>query len=113
MVCKPGYASGARDVTESVKEKVYAEYLIKEHKPGDYEVDHLISLELGGVNTINNLWPQPYEKLPSDPPGAHAKDKVEGWLHWQVCHGKTSLQEAQQKIRADWYAVYQEMEKSR
>src|SRR5258708_5205551 len=29
-------------------------------KPAGCEVDHLISLELGGTNSIKNLWPQPY-----------------------------------------------------
>jgi hypothetical protein len=24
-------------------------------------IDHLISLELGGANTVDNLWPQPYD----------------------------------------------------
>ena len=29
--------------------------------PQGCEIDHLISLELGGANTEDNLWPQPYD----------------------------------------------------
>jgi len=75
--------------------------------PGKYEIDHLISLELGGDNGVENEWPQPYEPRP----GAHEKDLVENWLHKEVCEGKMELQEAQREIVTDWYAVYLEMKK--
>ena len=45
--CVSGYSSKVRDVPESVKNEAYNEYRITSHKPGEYEVDHLISLELG------------------------------------------------------------------
>lgn len=68
-----------------------------------YEEDHLISLELGGNPTDpNNLWPEPYAPIP----GARQKDKVENYLHKQVCSGAMTLQAAQQTIVRDWYAVY-------
>jgi hypothetical protein len=69
------------------------------------EIDHLISLELGGNNGLQNEWPQPY----SPAPGAHEKDEVENWLHVQVCSGKMELTEAQKQIATDWYAVYLKM----
>src|SRR5512142_879538 len=88
-VCVPGYSSQTRNVPESEKNQVYAEYGITSHKAGQYEVDHLISLELGGSNDIANLWPEPAEPRP----GFHEKDKVENYLHQQVCSGALSLQE--------------------
>lgn len=69
------------------------------------EIDHLISLELGGDNGEKNEWPQPY----SPRPGAYEKDEVENWLHAQVCTNKISLDEAQRSIVKDWYAVYLRM----
>ena len=73
------------------------------------EVDHLISLELGGANDIQNLWPQPY--APS--PGARQKDVLENWLHKQVCAGMMSLEAAQQAIATNWYALYLQREAQR
>ena len=68
-----------------------------------YEEDHLISLELGGNPTDpKNLWPEPYAPVP----GARQKDKVENYLKKQVCAGAMTLQEAQQTIVRDWYAIY-------
>ena len=71
-------------------------------KPGDYEEDHLISLELGGHPTDpRNLWPEPY----APKPGAREKDQVEDFLHRQVCAGAISLAMAQREIAATWAAV--------
>jgi hypothetical protein len=104
-ICVPGYSSGVRNVPESEKNEAYNEYGIKTHTTGQYEVDHLISLELGGSNDIANLWPEPAEPRP----GFHEKDKVENYLHKQVCDGALSLQDAQYQIAHDWMAVYQNM----
>src|ERR1039458_1862670 len=57
-ICRSGYATSVRDVPESKKNQVYAEYGITHHATDQYEVDHLISLELGGSNAIGNLWPE-------------------------------------------------------
>ncbi len=102
QICVFGYSQSVRNVPESLKNQVYQEYGITTHNTGEYEVDHLISLELGGSNDISNLWPE--AAVPT--PGFHEKDKVENYLHQQVCSGKMSLQEAQQKITNDWKEVY-------
>ena len=102
--CVPGYSSKARDVSESVKNQVYAEYHITSHQPGAYEVDHLISLELGGSNSIKNLWPESY----SGDWNAHIKDKLENKLHAMVCNGQLDLKAAQQQIATDWIAAYRQ-----
>lgn len=104
-ICVPGYSSEVRNVPESEKNQAYTEYGIKTHTTGQYEVDHLISLELGGSNDIANLWPEAAEPRP----GFHEKDKVENYLHKQVCDGAMSLQDAQYQIAHDWMAAYQNM----
>ena len=107
QVCVPGYSSGVRNVPDSEKNQVYAEYGIASHTTGEYEVDHLISLELGGSNDIANLWPEPAEPRP----GFHEKDKVENYLHDQVCSGAMSMADAQNIIATDWMSVFNQMSK--
>lgn len=72
------------------------------------EIDHLISLEIGGSNDIKNLWPEPYAPAPN----AHQKDLVENWLHREVCAGRMVLPMAQHQIATDWFAVYQRMSRA-
>ena len=63
-VCVPGYAKKVRAVPAWLKRQAYAEYGITQYKTGDYEVDHLIPLSLGGSNSIRNLWPQSTKTSP-------------------------------------------------
>jgi hypothetical protein len=103
QVCTSGYSSSVRNVPLSEKKQVYAEYGVSYPQPeGAYEVDHLISLELGGSNDIKNLFLEAAEPRP----GFHEKDKVENYLHSQVCSGKMTIQEAQKGIVDDWYKYY-------
>ena len=70
---------------------------------GDYEEDHLISLELGGSpDSPKNLWPEPY--FVSD--GARVKDRIENRLHRLVCAGTLSLRAAQKAIARNWETAY-------
>jgi hypothetical protein len=107
-VCTSGYSSTVRNVPTSEKDEVYVEYGVVTHTTGEYEVDHFIPLELGGSNDISNLWPEPA----SPTPGFHEKDKVENYLHKQVCSGAMSLSDAQNAIASDWLAVYNSMVRS-
>lgn len=68
----------------------------------DSELDHYISLELGGdPRSEQNLWLESYLTTPN----AKDKDRVENFLHKQVCAGKITLQEAQREITGDWVKV--------
>ena len=102
VICVPGYSSSARNVTVAEKDAVYAEYSISSHAPGEYEVDHLISLELGGSNDIANLWPEAAVPMP----GFHQKDEFENRLHAEMCAGSISLDEAQHEIASNWLQYY-------
>jgi hypothetical protein len=106
-ICTPGYSSSVRNVPFSEKDQAYAEYGIHSHYAGQYEVDHLVPLELGGSNDIANLWPE----AASPTPGFHQKDEVENYLHDQVCSGAMSLKDAQIEIATNWLAVYNRMPK--
>lgn len=102
QVCVSGYSSSVRSVSESTKNAVYAEYGIASHSTGQYEVDHLIALELGGSNDIANLWPEPANPTP----GFHQKDSIENGLHAKVCSGAMTLATAQLEIADNWLSVY-------
>jgi hypothetical protein len=101
--CVSGYSSKVRDVPQSVKDQAYQEYGITSHQPGQYEVDHLISLELGGSNSIRNLWPESY----TGEWNAREKDKLENKLHELVCSGSLDMKTAQQAIATNWIAAYE------
>lgn len=106
-----------RLVTDEMKRQVFGSYKIKcwpvmtpkaagVEACSVFEVDHLISLELGGANDVRNLWPQPIAE-------ARRKDVLENWLHAQVCAGALALKDAQQRISTNWVAEYQRMVKSK
>ena len=102
-ICVAGYSSKVRNVSEDVKQAVYKEYGITSRQPGEYEVDHLISLELGGSNDLKNLWPQSYKTQPWN---AHVKDRLENKLHQLVCSGQLDLATAQHDISTNWIDAY-------
>jgi hypothetical protein len=100
-ICVAGYASSVRDVPDSEKEQVYDRYHVT-HVPYQHEVDHLVSLELGGSNVIENLWPEPY----AGRWGARTKDVLEDRLHDLVCAHQISLASAQHQEARNWVAAY-------
>ncbi len=100
----PGYSARVRNVPISVKREVYAAYGIARWTKGEYEVDHLIPLSLGGSNSKRNLWPESYL---TDPLNAHVKDRLEYRLLKLVRAGSVDLKVAQQAIAKDWIAAYQ------
>lgn len=99
-LCTPGAAGKARKVSSATKREVFRRYGVTP-RPGVFEVDHLISLELGGSNAIENLWPQPYAGANN----AHHKDALENQLHALVCRGAVALEVAQHAIATDWIAA--------
>jgi len=102
-ICAHGYARKVRDVPAEMKREVYREYGIISHGPGDYEIDHLIPLELGGSNSIKNLWPESHRTSPWN---AQVKDRLEDKLHALVCSGQLDLKTAQQAIASNWIEAY-------
>lgn len=104
-ICVPGYTAkaGIRNVSEATKKAVFAEYRYDPKTMGAPEVDHLISLEIGGANDIKNLWPQSYTSTPYN---AHIKDALENRLHSMICKGTITLEQGQKEVSTDWVAAY-------
>ena len=101
-VCAPGYTRRVRHVPLSEKGQAFAAYGVVP-RPGErFEIDHLVPLEIGGANSLLNLWPQPFAGQWT----AADKDRLENRLHRQVCAGQEPLAQAQQEIASDWIAAY-------
>ena len=96
-ICRSGYTAKVRPSSpQTTKAKYDIAYPAYKIPQGDTsELDHLVSLELGGSNDITNLWPK-VGKIPNP------KDKVENALHRAVCDGQVSLRSAQRAIASDW-----------
>jgi len=98
-ICVPGYTKTIRpseSITEPEKLASMAAYGYAGRPAGDFEYDHLVSLELGGaVNDPRNLWPE-------SGASPNPKDSVENTLHRMVCDGQIPLAQAQHIIATDW-----------
>ncbi|KAI8618019.1 hypothetical protein BC830DRAFT_1110757 [Chytriomyces sp. MP71] len=82
----------------AIKQQVASSYGIPENLWNQYEFDHLIPLEIGGTNAVENLWPQPG---PLHYGEAGAKDTVENQAGRALAAGTITQQEAIQMI-LDW-----------
>ncbi|MEO8130115.1 MAG: hypothetical protein ABI822_23630 [Bryobacteraceae bacterium] len=102
-VCAADFAQSIPVIPESIQQKVFEAYGIANPRPDTYEVDYLITPELGGAATIRNLWPEPYHAPVWN---AHVKDDLENRLHHMVCSGELDLATAQRDISANWIAAY-------
>jgi hypothetical protein len=107
-ICAPKFRTKPfRLTTAAMKKQVCAAYQVKPcPKLGRMEIDHLIPLELGGLDDVRNLWPQ-MARYPGSP-GFHVKDKLENELKRRVCKTKgMTLPDAQQCLQSNWVACYQ------
>lgn len=101
-VCRDTGDVGPRTIPVSLRQQVFREYGINDSRPGAYEVDYLITPELGGADSIRNLWPEPYSAVWN----AHVKDELEQHLHGLVCSGQVDLSTAQRELSGDWIRAY-------
>jgi hypothetical protein len=108
-----------KTTSETKKKATYTWYGLKRpaHNNGATQVcelDHLVPLELGGADTLDNLWPQ---CGPADVKLRERyfkkKDLVENYLSSQVRKGRMSLKEAQDGIAQDWTAYLDRAQRCR
>ena len=104
VICGAGFrTSSIRNVPQSEKFAVEREYGMAAARYGRaLEIDHIVSLELGGSNDIANLFPQGQYAHP----GYGAKDRLENKLHDRVCSGAMTLRIVQRRIASNWQALY-------
>jgi len=94
--------------SEAEKSDTYGLYGIPHPKDNEganqtCELDHLVPLELGGADTLNNIWPQcGPNSVTLAKRYFKQKDMVEDYLAGQVKAGKMDLAKAQSEIATDW-----------
>ena len=102
-VCRTAQAETITpNVTEETRRTVFAAYGIDPARHNEFEVDYLITPDLGGAESVRNMWPQPY----STRWNARVKDRLEQRLHQLVCDGALDLSTAQHDIAVDWIGAY-------
>jgi hypothetical protein len=97
-------AGSRQRVDRQVREVVLRDYDMLDVAEHEYELDYLITPELGGVPERKNLWPQRYA---SGVWNARVKDDLERLLPQMVCEGRIELRTAQRDIAENWIAAYQ------
>ncbi len=94
-VCRTGWTSTIRpptSYTDPLKRKLMTAYRVGGRSSSGFELDHLISLELGGApSDERNLWPESHKN-------SFRKDGLENSLNAQVCSGSITLAKAQRRI---------------
>lgn len=99
-ICVKGYSASVRpplSYTAPLKRRLLAALPTGvSHNPADYELDHLVPLEVGGdpsnpKNLVLQLWPE-----------ARAKDAVENRVHREVCAHQITLAAGRRCFVIDW-----------
>jgi hypothetical protein len=104
VLCSPSFHTGdVRSVPDAEKHAVERAYGLEVKRYGSaLEIDHIVSLELGGSNDIANLFPERADAHP----GFRVKDALENKVHALVCSGAITLTAARHGIAENWQALY-------
>ena len=90
-------------VTTAMEQKVFARYRLPWSRRAQFKIDHLIPRELGGADSIDNLWPQ---SVRAKPYGADRKELLTEVLLARIAKGQITLAQAQEQIRKDWIDAF-------
>ena len=96
-------APRVRPITNAMRAQVVSAYGVENVPSDQYELDYLVTPELGGATDARNLWPQKYASLIWN---ARVKDELERLLPQLVCNHQLDLATAQRDMASDWIAAY-------
>jgi hypothetical protein len=102
-ICGSDRYGRTQPISTAVHKAVFAQYGADYHRAAEYELDYLITPELGGVANARNLWPQAFARTPWN---AYVKDELERLFDQLVCEGKMELGTAQREMASDWISAY-------
>jgi len=75
----------------------------EQRDPAKYAQDHRIPMSVGGhPRDAKNLWPQPIGIAWN----ASVKDRLENYVHGEVCAGRMTLVDGQAIFQRDWVDVF-------
>ena len=113
-ICVSGWTATIRppvSYTNVIKQQLMKKAGIPWSRRAEFELDHLIPLQLGGhPRDRRNLVLQAWDEVGTTPgwgdgfAEAHAKDVVETRMKRLVCVGKVTLKVAQQCMAHDWHS---------
>ena len=96
---------GLRHGSRARSDLVYGRYGIARSDRMQFTLDHLVPLEIGGADVIENLWPEPRRSLAGEWDDTR-KDQLERRLAILVCAGQLDVREAQRAVAEDWTAAF-------
>ena len=102
-VCGRSRSLSRPPVAAAVARRVFEDYGADYRRAAEYELDFLITPELGGTADARNLWPQPYGSTRWN---AYVKDELEQLFQRLVCDGAIDISTAQREMATDWIAAY-------
>lgn len=102
QICATKWGLDHRAVTVAMKRTVASWYGIPWAQHSRYEFDHLVPRNLGGADSVDNLWPMCCIVKGAIVNQAHEKDVLEVRLGKLVCAGVVSLEDAQLQMRTSW-----------
>ncbi len=91
-VCTTKWGRDTRHVTLAMRHAVFIRDKVLWAEHTKLIIDHRVPRELGGADTLSNLWVQSRAE-------ARLKDREENRLHRAVCAGTILLSEAQERMR--------------
>ena len=90
-------------VSIAMEHKVFARYRIPWSRRAEFKIDHLIPLELGGADNVENLWPQNRRVKPY---GVERKELLTRCLLLRIAQGRITLAQAQTAMQEDWIDAF-------
>ena len=90
-------------ITLKLEQKVFARYRLPWERRTAFKIDRLIPTELGGADTLDNLWPQ---SVRARPYGTDRKELLTEVLLKKIRDGKLTIEQAQEAISRDWIDAF-------
>ena len=90
-------------ITLQLEQKVFARYRLPWERRIQFKIDRLIPAELGGADTLDNLWPQ---SVRARPYGSDRKELLTEVLLKKIREGKLTVAQAQEAISRDWIDAF-------